>query len=55
MADEAEAGWGDANISQLTGRNAPAGRIGRLEVALGHPIAECGSSDPTLAGAGGGR
>jgi hypothetical protein len=38
MADEAEAGWGDANVSQLTGRNAPAGRIGRLETLLATPL-----------------
>ncbi len=38
MADDAEAGWGDANVSQLAGRNAPAGRIGRLEALLATPL-----------------
>ena len=49
-ADDLDAPWSTANVSLLTGRAAPAGRIGRLEALLASPLADADSRDQLLVG-----
>ena len=49
-ADDLDTPWSSANVSLLTGRAAPAGRVGRLEALLASPLADADSRDQLLAG-----